>query len=528
MSELQQEINKRLTFAIISHPDAGKTTITEKLLLFGGAIHAAGAVKSKKTEKRTTSDFMQMEVDRGISISTSVMGFDYKNRKVNLLDTPGHEDFSEDTYRTLTAVDSALMVIDSVKGVEERTRKLCEICRMRHTPIITFLNKLDREGKEPISVLDEVEKELNIYVSPMTWPVGQGQQFKGVYSFTEKRIILFDAHDIQSEKSLIIGDIYDEALDKAVGAAAAAKLRDDVAMVEGVYPPFNREDYLNGLITPVFFGSALNNFGIRELLDAFAELAPAPQGHAAEERQVMAAEEKFSGFIFKIHANLDPKHRDRIAFMRICSGTFEKNRQYLHSRSGKPYRTNAPTAFMAQSRDIIDKAYPGDIIGLHDSGLFKIGDSLTEGEKLTFKGIPAFAPQLFRKVINKDPLKSKQFAKGLEQLSEEGVIQVFTHRLTKTKLIGAVGVLQLEVTQYRLANEYGASCLFEGADFNIACWVKEGNDKADWQRFTAQYENRLAVDAKGNTIFLAASRWVLDRTIEENKNVVFSLTSEFT
>ncbi|MCL2520544.1 MAG: peptide chain release factor 3 [Spirochaetaceae bacterium] len=523
---LQQEIARRLTFAIISHPDAGKTTITEKLLLFGGAIQAAGAVKSRKNSKATVSDFMQMEVERGISISSSVMGFDYKDRKINLLDTPGHEDFSEDTYRTLTAVDSALMVIDSVKGVEERTRKLCEICRMRHTPIITFFNKLDREGKEPLLVLDEVERELNIYVTPLSWPIGQGQNFKGVYSLTEKRVILFDAHGTQEEsESIEINNLNDKKLDELVGENLATKLREDVAMVEGVYPPFNLQDYLDGLVTPVFFGSALNNFGVRELLDSFAQLAPPPQAHEAEERLVQAAEEAMSGFIFKIHANLDPKHRDRIAFMRICSGVFEKNKQYLHPRSGKNYRTNVPTAFMAQSRDIIDKAYPGDIIGLHDSGLFKIGDSLTEGEKLTFKGIPAFAPQMFRKILNKDPLKSKQFNRGLDELSEEGVIQVFTRYTTKERLIGAVGALQLEVTQYRLLHEYGANAIFEAADFNMACWVK-ADKKDDWDKFMAVYENKLALDVKGNYIFLASSEWTLRRTMEENKEVSFSFSSE--
>lgn len=526
MSNLLQEIEKRLTFAIISHPDAGKTTMTEKLLLFGGAIHTAGEVKSRKASKSTVSDFMQMEVERGISISTSVMAFDYLNRRVNLLDTPGHEDFSEDTYRTLTAVDSALMVIDSVKGVEDRTRKLCEICRMRNTPIITFLNKMDREGKLPMEVLDEVEKELNIYVCPLTWPVGQGRDFKGVYSLVDKKLLLFRARETHEDTdALLIEDINSPLLDEKVGSTLAKKLREEVEMVEAVYPPFKMEDYLLGLITPVFFGSALNNFGIKELLDAFVNFAPSPTSRQTIEREVLASEEKFSGFVFKIHANLDPKHRDRIAFMRICSGVFEKNKIYSHTRTGKTYRTNVPVIFMASSRESVDKAYPGDIIGLHDTGLFKIGDSLTDGEKLTFKGIPAFSPQIFRKVLNKNPLKSKQFNRGLDELSEEGVIQVFTKYTTKERLIGAVGQLQLEVTQYRLQAEYGAESIFDGVDFNMACWVSSSN-KSAWDKFVGEYENRLALDVKGNYVFLANSRWTLDRTIDEQKEIKFSFTSE--
>lgn len=521
----QDQPLNRLTFAIISHPDAGKTTITEKLLLFGGAISAAGLVKSKRGGRSTVSDFMAIEKERGVSISTSVMGFVYKNRKVNLLDTPGHADFSEDTYRTLTAVDSALMMIDSVKGVEERTRKLCEICRMRNTPIITFLNKMDREGMEPISVLDEVERELNIYVTPMTWPIGQGSQFKGVYNLHNNTINLFEAHSQEQNSQLSISNINDPLLDKTVGATLAAKLREEVAMVQEIYPPFKQEDYQAGLITPVFFGSALTNFGVRELLDALVDLAPAPSSSLTESRTVLAIEPTMTGFIFKIHANLDPKHRDRIAFLRICSGVFERNKLYTHPRTGKTYRTATPLAFMAQSREATDKAYPGDIVGLHDTGLFSIGDCLTEGEKLTFKGIPAFSPQLFRKVVNKDPMKSKQFHRGLTELSEEGVIQVFSTYLTRERLIGAVGVLQLDVTQYRLSHEYSASAVFEGCDFNIACWVSS-TDKTAWDKFFGFYESRIALDAKENFVFLASNRWTLDRTIEEHPAVRFSFTSE--
>lgn len=527
MTPLEQEISSRLTFAIISHPDAGKTTITEKLLLFGGAIHAAGAVKSKKNQRGTTSDFMQLEKERGISISTSVMGFQHKGRRINLLDTPGHEDFSEDTYRTLSAVDSALMMIDGVKGVEEQTRKLCEICRMRHTPIITFINKMDREGRSPIEVLDEVEKELSIYVCPINWPVGQGQDFKGVYNLQEKKLILFDPHSIDSEdQQLILEDLNNPLLEGLVGAHLANKLREEIEMVQSIYPEFCQEDYLDGLITPVLFGSALKNFGIRELLDTLVVIAPSPCQHETEERILKAKEEKFSGFVFKIHANLDPKHRDRIAFMRVCSGAFEKNKMYFHPRSGKNYRTNTPTAFMAQSRDIIDKAYPGDIIGLHDNGMFRIGDSLTEGETLSFKGIPAFSPQIFRRVLNLDPLKNKQFNKGLDELSEEGIIQVFTMYLTKERLVGAVGNLQFDVTQYRMQYEYGANSKFESVDYQIACWFTS-QDKAALEKFSSFYQGRIALDSKGKQVFLCSSRWVLDRVIEEHPKVNFFFTSEF-
>ncbi|MGL4525061.1 MAG: peptide chain release factor 3 [Spirochaetia bacterium] len=527
MTLLQKELNMRLTFAIISHPDAGKTTITEKLLLFGGAIHAAGAVKSKRSNRGTTSDFMQLERERGISISTSVMGFEHQGRKINLLDTPGHEDFSEDTYRTLSAVDSALMMIDSVKGVEERTRKLCEICRMRHTPIVTFINKMDREGKPPIDVLDEVEKELSIYVCPMTWPVGQGKDFRGVYSLYDQRLILFDPHaTIEEGQYVQVEGLEDPLLEKEIGEHLANKLREEIEMVGAIYPRFQKQDYLDGLITPIFFGSALNNFGIRELLDHLIQIAPAALSHETESRIVPPDEEKFSGFIFKIHANLDPKHRDRIAFMRICSGIFEKNKMYIHPRSGKNYRTNNPTAFMAQSRDIIDKAYPGDIIGLHDTGIFRIGDSLTEGENLIFKGIPAFSPQIFRKVVNLDPLKNKQFNKGLDELSEEGIIQVFTLLQSKERLVGAVGFLQFDVTQFRMQHEYGANSRFDGVDYQIACWVT-AKEKNILQKFITYYQDRIATDNKGNHVFLSNSRWVLDKIIEEYPDVQFHFTSDF-
>ncbi|OQY41020.1 MAG: peptide chain release factor 3 [Spirochaetaceae bacterium 4572_7] len=524
MSELENEIKKRLTFAIISHPDAGKTTITEKLLLFGGAIHAAGAVKSNKNNRGTVSDFMKMEKERGISISTSVMGFDYRGRRINLLDTPGHADFSEDTYRTLTAVDSALMVIDSVKGVEERTRKLLEICAMRKTPIITFINKLDREGKEPIELLDEVESELKITVCPMSWPVGQGRNFSGVYSLYDKKLVLFDSNGIQNSESIEVTDINDSKLDDIVGSDAI-KLREDVELINEIYPKFDMDEYLAGNVTPIFFGSAVNNFGVKELLDCFVDIAPAPTSRETDGRLVYANEEKFSGVIFKIHANLDPRHRDRIAFLRICSGTFEKNKQYNLVRTGKNFKSTSPTAFMAQDRNIVDKAFPGDIIGLHDTGTLKIGDTLTAGESFTFKGIPSFAPQIFRAVLNTDPLKDKQFKKGLTQLGEEGVVQIFTKQTTKQKLVGVVGALQLEVIKARMAEEYKASCKFEAVDFTTACWV-DSQDKIALDKFLAYYESKMAVDVRGQNIFLAQSKWVLDRILDEHPKIKFYFTSD--
>ena len=525
MGSLEQEIRKRLTFAIISHPDAGKTTITEKLLYFGGAIHMAGAVKSKKNARSTVSDFMKMEQERGISISTSVMGFDYRNRRVNLLDTPGHADFSEDTYRTLTAVDSTLMVIDSVKGVEERTRKLCEICRMRKTPIITFLNKFDREGKEPIELLDEVESELFIKACPMSWPVGQGRGFKGVYSIYEKRLILFDAHGLQDEDTSVeIKDLNDPVLEQKIGKSLADKLREELELVIGVYPDFDKDAYLEGKITPVFFGSALNNFGVRELLDCFVDIAPSPVPRHADERDVEPAEAKFSGLVFKIHANLDPKHRDRIAFLRICSGMFERNKMYHHVRTGKSFRSSNPTAFMAQSREIIDEAYPGDIIGLHDTGTLKIGDTITDGENLHYIGIPSFAPQIFNKVINLDPMKSKQLNKGLEQLSEEGVVQLFSKETTNEKVLGVVGQLQFEVIKYRLEEEYKAQCRFEPVEYGGAVWV-DGSDKA-MDNFLKFNINHTAFDKDGARVYMYRNEWALERTKTEYAEIRFFSTSE--
>ncbi len=527
MTELDEQLRKRLTFAIISHPDSGKTTITEKLLLFGGAIHIAGAVKSGKTTKASVSDFMAMEKERGISISTSVMGFEYQGRKINLLDTPGHADFSEDTYRGLSAVDSALLVIDSVKGVEERTRRLCEVCRMRHTPIATFINKLDREGKDPMDLLDETERELAIGVRPVTWPIGQGKNFKGVYDLLQKRLILFFPGMVERPIDIVtINDLADPLLDQKMGISLARRLRDEVALLTGVYPHFDVSEYLAGKITPVFFGSAINNFGIRELLDALSSFAPAPTAKTADERTVEPGEEKFSGFVFKIHANLNPRHRDRVAFLRVCSGQFERNKMYLHVRSGKTFRTATPTAFMAQNSDIIEEAWPGDIIGIHDTGTFKIGDTVTEGEILNFKGIPNFAPQIFRYIVNTDPLKEKQYHKGLDQLAEEGIVQIFSKpHQPNLRVIGVVGQLQLEVLQYRMEYEYGSKCDYRPINLTIAHWITSDEPKT-LHEFIAKHSRRILVDIRGTHIIMSETAWQFEQLKAENLGIRFYSTSE--
>jgi len=516
-----------MTFAIISHPDSGKTTITEKLLLFGGAINIAGAVKGGKQSRSSVSDFMEIEKERGISISTSVMGFEYGGRKVNLLDTPGHADFSEDTYRGLSAVDSALLVIDSVKGVEERTRRLMEVCRMRHTPIATFINKLDREGKNPMELLDETERELGIGVRPATWPIGQGRSFKGVYNLVDRNLHLFFPGEVQRPTEVVsIDDLSDPLLDEKVGASLANKLREDVDLLVGVYPAFTIEEYLAGTATPVFFGSAINNFGVRELLDTLTSIAPHPTPKTGEERMVRPEEEKFSGFIFKIHANMNPRHRDRVAFLRVCSGNFERNKTYYHVRSGKPFRTANPTAFMAQDSEIINEAWPGDIVGIHDTGTFKIGDTITEGESINFKGIPSFAPQIFRSIQNADPLKEKQYHKGLDQLAEEGVVQIFSKpHHPNLRVLGVVGQLQLEVLQYRMEHEYNAKCTYRPIDFTIAHWIDSTNPKA-LREFTEDNSRRILLDIRGNHIFMSDSPWFFERIKAENPAIRFYSTSE--
>ncbi len=524
---LEEEINKRRTFGIVSHPDAGKTTLTEKLLLFGGAIQVAGAVKSNKIKKSATSDFMEIERQRGISVATSVMAFDYRDRKVNILDTPGHKDFAEDTYRTLTAVDSVIVVIDVAKGVETQTEKLVSVCKMRKTPIIVFINKMDREGKDGIDLLDEVEEKLGLNVVPMSWPIGMGQRFQGVYNMYEEKLCLFNPHGKQNEEDTItFSDLTDPELDKIVGERAAAELREEVTMIKEVYPAFDRQTYLDGDHSPVFFGSAINNFGVKELLDCFVEIAPTPLPRTTEERVVQPNEKEFSGFVFKIHANIDPKHRDRIAFLRVCSGIFERNTNYQHIRLERKIKFSNPTSFMAARKEVVDEAFPGDIVGLYDSGNFKIGDSLTSGEKLHFKGVPSFSPEQFRYVNNANPLKTKQLNKGLLQLMDEGVAQLFTMELSQRKIIGTVGALQFDVIQYRLEHEYGASCTYDSINLSKACWV-ESDDPVALKEFIKRRKKDIAHDKDGKLVYMAETAWGLKTVQEGHPDIVFHFKSEF-
>lgn len=522
------ELHKRKTFAIIAHPDAGKTTLTEKLLLFGGAIQTAGAVKSNKIKKATTSDFMEIEKQRGISVSTSVMAFDYRDFKVNILDTPGHEDFAEDTYRTLSAVDSVIMVIDCVKGVEPQTRKLLEVCRMRNTPVIVFVNKMDREGQSPFDLLDEIEKELKIRVRPLTWPIGIGKSFKGVYNLYEKKLSLFQGDSKTTvEESVILDNVNDTEIEQYMSEDFANQLRDDITLIDGVYDDFDKREYLKANVSPVFFGSAVNNFGIKELLDCFVEIAPTPQGRDTDVAgHIEPDSPKFSGFIFKIHANLDPKHRDRIAFLRIVSGKFERNKYYYNVREKKDMRFSNPTAFMAQQKSVIDESYPGDVIGLYDAGNFKIGDTLTEGAKFNFKGIPSFSPELFKYVTNLDPMKTKQLQKGLEQLTDEGVAQLFTKKTDGRKVVGTVGALQFEVIQHRLKSEYNASCGYDSINLYKALWI-ECHDKKKLEEFLIDKANHIAYDKENRLVFLAESAWLLQMAQEKFPEIKFHLKSEF-
>lgn len=523
---LKEEIGKRRTFGIVSHPDAGKTTLTEKLLLFGGAIQEAGAVKSNKIKKSATSDWMEIEKQRGISVATSVMGFNYNAYKINILDTPGHKDFAEDTYRTLTVVDSVIIVIDAAKGVEEQTRKLMEVCRMRNTPVIVLVNKMDRPSRDAFDILDEIEDQLQIQVNPLSWPIGNGPSFQGVYNIFEKKLMLFKANEkLSSSNSVEFDDVNNDEIADFIGDAVV-QLREDLELVHGVYPSFSLEDYRKAKVAPVFFGSALNNFGVKELLDCFVEIAPPPQPKQSEERIVEPDEDKFSGIVFKIHANMDPKHRDRIAFVKIVSGVFKRNTNYLHVRLNRTMKFSSPTAFMASKKSIIEEAYPGDIIGLHDTGNFKIGDTLTEGEILNFKGIPTFSPELFKYVINTDPMKSKQLAKGLEQLTDEGVAQLFTGELTNRKIIGTVGALQFEVIQYRLLHEYGASCRFDPIKLYKTCWIRSDNKKALDDFKSRKYKN-MALDKDGRDLFLADSAYALQMAQDKFPEIEFFFTSEF-
>jgi peptide chain release factor 3 len=524
---LKKEIEKRKTFAIISHPDAGKTTLTEKFLLFGGAIQVAGAVKSNKIKKTATSDFMEIERQRGISVATSVMAFNYRDKLINLLDTPGHKDFAEDTYRTLTAVDSVILVIDCVKGVEAQTERLMEVCRMRNTPVIIFINKMDLEGRDPFELLDELEEKLQINVRPMSWPISQGHSFKGVYKIYDKSVNLFNpsktkiAEDIET-----ISDLSDPKLNQLVGEEDANQLREDVELVDGVYDPFNQKDYEDGNLAPVFFGSAINNFGVKEMLDNFVDIAPAPRGRTTDARTVDPTEDKFTGFVFKIHANIDPRHRDRIAFLRVCSGRFERNTFFKHVRLDKKLKFANPAAFMAREKEVVEEAYPGDVIGLYDTGNFKIGDTLTEGEILQFRGIPSFSPEIFKELVNKDPMKSKQLEKGVQQLTEEGVAQLFTIESGNRKIIGTVGELQFDVIQYRLENEYGAKCEFQPKNYYKACWITSDN-KEKLMEFKRIKGNDVVLDKDDNLVFLAPSEFLLNMERQNFPEIQFHFTSEF-
>lgn len=523
----EKEIARRRTFAIISHPDAGKTTLTEKFLLFGGAIQTAGAVKSNKIKKHATSDFMEIERQRGISVATSVMTFEYKDHLINLLDTPGHKDFAEDTYRTLTAVDSVILVVDSVNGVEDQTRRLMEVCRMRDTPVIVFINKMDRDGKNRFDLLEEIEKELKLSLHPMTWPINSGKDFKGVYDLHNKNLVLFTANTKADDEEdvVVINDINADILVNKIGERDAALLREDVELVEGVNGELNVADYNAGKVAPVFFGSAVNNFGVREMLETFVNIAPQPRSRETSLRNVNVQEEKFSGFIFKIHANLDPKHRDRIGFMRVCSGKFERNKYYHHVRLDKDVRFSNPYSFLARSKDVIEDAYPGDVVGLFDTGNFKIGDTLTEGENFYFTGIPTFSPEIFKELVNKDPMKTKQLEKGVQQLTDEGVAQLFTQFGGNKKIIGCVGELQFEVIQYRLLQEYGAACEFRTLPFYKACWLTSSDQKKldDFLRFKQQ---NSAEDKDGNPVYLAQSEWFLNTEISNNTDITFHFSNE--
>ncbi len=522
----RKEIERRRTFGIISHPDAGKTTLTEKLLLFGGAIQVAGAVKSNKIKKSATSDFMEIERQRGISVATSVMGFEYEGYKVNILDTPGHQDFAEDTYRTLTAVDSVIIVIDAAKGVEAQTRKLMEVCRMRKTPVIVFINKMDRPALDPFDLLDEVENELEIEVCPLSWPIGSGRSFKGLYNIFEQKLNLFTSGDShRSPENIEIAGILSGQADKYFPQQAQT-LKEELELASAGYPAFDHGRYLDAGLAPVFFGSALNNFGVRELLGCFLDIAPYPGSTEAKERTVSSGERSFTGFVFKIHANMDPNHRDRLAFLKISSGVFERNKSYLHSRSGRNMKFSNPTAFMAEKKSVVDKAFPGDIVGLHDTGTFKIGDTLTEGEMINFKGIPSFSPEFFRYVENSDPLKSKQLAKGLNHLMDEGVAQMFVNQANGRKIIGTVGPLQFDVIQFRLLHEYGASCRFEPLQLYKACWM-ECPDKTQLEDFKMRKLHNMAHDKWGRDVFLAESPHSLDMARERFPGIKFHLISDF-
>lgn len=526
MSEIKQEAARRRTFAIISHPDAGKTTLTEKLLLFGGAIQMAGSVKGRKAARHATSDWMALEKERGISVTSSVMQFPYAGNIVNLLDTPGHADFGEDTYRVLTAVDSALMVIDVAKGVEERTIKLMEVCRLRNTPIMSFINKLDREGKEPIELLDEIERVLNIQCAPVTWPIGMGKRLKGVVHLITGEVHLYEAGKNHTRQdSTIFKSLDNPGVEAAIGAQMLADLRDELELVEGASHPFDRDAYLRGDQAPVFFGSAVNNFGVQPLLDFFVQHAPMPQPRETTSREVQPDEAKLSGFVFKIQANMDPQHRDRVAFMRICSGKFSAGMKAFQPRTGKDLKLANALTFMASDREIAEDAYPGDVIGIHNHGTISIGDTFTEGENIAFTGIPNFAPELFRRARLRDPLKLKQLQKGLAQLSEEGATQFFRPLMSNDLILGAVGVLQFDVVAYRLKDEYGVDAIFEPVTVATARWIK-CDDAKKLEEFREKNATNLSIDAAGQLVYLAPTRVNLQLAQERAPDVQFLATRE--
>ncbi len=526
MGSNKKEIDKRRTFGIISHPDAGKTTLTEKLLYFAGAIQQAGEVKARKAERYAKSDWMAIEKERGISVTTSVMKFNYSDYEINLLDTPGHQDFSEDTYRVLTAVDSALMVIDSAKGVEPQTEKLMAVCRMRNTPIITFINKLDREGLVPLDILGDIENKLQVECTPLSWPIGMGKRFKGVYNLYKQELCLFQpGRNGNSQAGILVSDLADPRLDELLGSQAD-ELRADIELLRAAAAPFEREQFLKGNQTPVFFGSAINTFGVQELLDALVEMAPPPGPRATATREVSPYEEAFSGFTFKIQANMNPAHRDRIAFVRICSGKFTRGMKAVHHRTGKDMTFANATIFMANERENVAEAYPGDIIGIHNHGTIKIGDTFSEKEPLKFCGIPSFAPEFFKKVILKNPLKMKHLQKGLTQLAEEGVVQVFKPFHINSYILGAVGILQFDITMERLKSEYGVDAVYQSIEYNVARWVECADTKkmADFERKNG---NNMAWDSEGSRAFLTTSEWQLGYCMEQWPEIVFRKTREF-
>ncbi|MDH5649114.1 MAG: peptide chain release factor 3 [Gammaproteobacteria bacterium] len=525
MNEISDNVGLRRTFAIISHPDAGKTTLTEKLLLFGGAIQLAGTVKGRKAARHATSDWMELEQQRGISVTSSVMQFPYNGRVVNLLDTPGHEDFSEDTYRTLTAVDSALMVIDSAKGVETRTIKLMDVCRMRDTPIMTFINKLDRESRDPVELMDEIEDILKIRCSPITWPIGSGKRFKGVYHLLKDQVHFFSAtHGGKIQQGEIVAGLDNPKLDERLGHMAA-ELRDEIELVKGASHEFNIDAYLKGVLTPVFFGSAINNFGVKELLDSFVDYAPSPRARATQTREVQPSEDSFSGFVFKIQANMDPKHRDRIAFLRITSGKYCQGMKLYQVRLGKQVQVAGAITFMARDREQVETAYSGDIIGLHNHGTIQIGDTFTEGEVLKFTGIPNFSPELFRRVVLRDPLRMKALQKGLDQLSEEGATQVFRPLASNDLILGAVGALQFDVVAFRLKDEYGVECTYDNINVVASRWI-ECDDEKMLADFRKKAELNLSLDSADRLTYLAPTRVNLNLTMERWPDIKFKATRE--